>query len=266
MLVVGNESQTSQTRPGATNGGLLLEMLLAELGLATRQEETPDEGSPGVQDKVTPGDVVVSQVVKTVRVHSGFKDADRRFLPNLMGQGITAAVDSVGKPKAQTGRLSWSRPGNDTDPGYCMEIRNLPPQYRYQAVPDSHDIGALPDNFWLLLAKPTWWELHNKQHVNIGSIEHALGADRRVDKKTKMSNYKSSRFYDKQEEFVAEIHEALDRQDAPVQEPIFKYMSFSRSELKCRHTPCERHPPKPDWMRNRMWSPQSCHQDLTSWR
>ena len=33
-LVIGNESQISQTRPGATNGGLLMEMLLAELGLA----------------------------------------------------------------------------------------------------------------------------------------------------------------------------------------------------------------------------------------
>jgi hypothetical protein len=196
MLVVGNESQTSHTRPGATNGGLLLEMVLAELGLATRQEitleETPDEGSPGVQDKVTPRDVATSQVVRTVRVHSGFEDADGRFLPNLMGQGITPAVDSVGKPTAQTGRLLRGRPGNDTDQGNCMEIRNLPPQYRYRVVPESYDIGALPDKFWFLLAKPTWWELHNKQHENIGSIEHALRADRRVDRKTKMSNYTSS--------------------------------------------------------------------------
>ena len=103
-------------------------MLLAELGLATRREialeETPDEGSPGVPDKVTPGDVVVSQVVKTVRVHSGFEDADRRFLPNF-----TAAVASIGKPTTQTEELSRGRPGNDTDPGNCMGFRNLPPQY-----------------------------------------------------------------------------------------------------------------------------------------
>ena len=163
-------------------------MLLAELGLATRREialeETPDEGSPGVPDKVTPGDVVVSQVVKTVRVHSGFKDADRRFLPNF-----TAAVASIGKPTTQTEELSRGRPGNDTDPGNCMGFRNLPPQYWCQAVPDNYNNGALPDNFWLLLAEPTWWELHNNQHVNIGSIEHALGAVRRVDEQTKMSHY-----------------------------------------------------------------------------
>ena len=109
----------------------------------------------------------------------------------------------------------------------------------------SCDIGAFPDNFWLLLVEPTWWGLHNERNVNIGSIKHVLEADRRVDRKTKMSNYKSSRFHDRQEEFIVEIHEALDKQAAPAQEPKFEYWSFSRSELKCRNTPCERHPPEP---------------------
>jgi hypothetical protein len=60
-----------------------------------------------------------------------------------------------------------------------------------------------------------------------------------------MSNYKSSRFHDRQGEFIAEIHEALDKQATPAQEPKFEYWKFSRSELKCRHTLCERHPPEP---------------------
>ena len=119
--------------------GLLSEVLLAELGLATHQEisleETPDEGNPGVQNRKTPGDVMaVSQVVRTVRVHSGFEDTDGRFLPHLMGQGITAAgdpVDSVGKPTAQTGRLSRGCPGNTMDPGNCMKVRKAATSGRF---------------------------------------------------------------------------------------------------------------------------------------
>jgi hypothetical protein len=112
-------------------------------------------------------------------------------------------------------------------------------------VPESYDVGAFPDNFWLLLAEHTWWVLHNEQNVNIGSIKHAFGTDRRVDRKTKMSNYNSSRFHDRQGEFIAEIHEALDKQATPTQEPSFAYWKFTRSEVKCRHTPCEEHPPEP---------------------
>ena len=87
-------------------------MLLAELGLSTRREialeETPDEGSPGVPDKVTPGDVVVSQVVKTVRVHSAFEDADRRFLPNCRGELYWETHGTDGKAVAGS---SWKRYG-----------------------------------------------------------------------------------------------------------------------------------------------------------
>ena len=35
------------------------------------------------------------------------------------------------------------------------------------------------------------------------------------------------------------------KQPTPAQATKFEYWTFSRSELKCRHTPCERHPPKP---------------------
>jgi hypothetical protein len=107
-------------------------------------------------------------------------------------------------------------------------------------LPESCNVGAFSDNFWLLLAKHTWWVLHNKQNVNIGSIKHAFGTDRRVGRKSKMSKYNSSRFHNRQGEFIAEIHEALDKQAAPTQEPRFEYWT-----LKCCHTPCERHLPEP---------------------
>jgi hypothetical protein len=114
-------------------------------------------------------------------------------------------------------------------------------------VPESCDVGAFPDNFWLLLAKHTWWVSHSEQNVNIGSIKHAYKTDGRVCGDKKMSNHNSSRFHDKQWEIIAEIHEALDNQTAPNQEPSFAYWKFTRSEVRCRHNPCEEHPPEPIW-------------------
>jgi hypothetical protein len=85
---------------------------------------------------LAPGDVMaVSQVVKTVRVQSCLKDTDGRFLPNLMGREITTAaedlVDFVGKPTAQTEKLSRGCSGNTMDPGNCTMILNLPPRHRH---------------------------------------------------------------------------------------------------------------------------------------
>ena len=168
VLVISNESQTSQTKPGTINGSLLLEMLVAELGLATHREisleETPDMGNPGGQIGKAPGDAMAaSQVVRTVRVYPGFEDTDGRFLPNLMGRGISAAghpVDSVRKLTAQTEKLSRGHSENAGDPENDTKVRNLPPRHQYRVVPESGDVEAFPDKFWLLLAEHTL--LHNR--------------------------------------------------------------------------------------------------------
>ena len=164
--------------------------------------------------------------------------------------GLGAAEDPVnyaGQPTAQTEGLSRGCSGNTIDPGNCTTVQNLPPQHRHQVVPESCDDWAFPDNFWLLLAKHTWWVSHNEQNVNIGSIKHAFKTDRRVCGDKKMSDHNSSRFHKKQGEIIAEIHEALDNQTAPNQEPSFAYWKFTRSEVRCRHNPCEEHPPEPIW-------------------
>ena len=70
----------------------------------------------------------------------------------------------------------WQIPFNEEEEAGRWVFQNLPPNPRYQVVPEWYDVGGFSGNFRVIMDERTWWGI---QKVNNCQIKHVSMADRR---------------------------------------------------------------------------------------